>query len=288
MSYCVHCGVELAPSEEKCPLCKTPVLDPNQAWREPGERPYPERLEVVPPHIDRQYGAQLASLFLMIPMLAVLICDMVINLRMTWVHVCIGRGRVRLLLGAAPMSLDIERPYFYIAVDIASAALYLLLIAFLTGGDWYLALALPLTLIWGGAAMLSVYIGRRASMAPLDKASLVVLVGAAALAGLEVVIDLWVLKSVRLEWSLYALAPLAASARCSGSLNESQAQGEHHEETVPVTKSQGVESSPGAFRRERGSLPAIGGVIKCSPGIPQSLCKNVVYYCRNKSDRKNL
>ncbi len=65
MSYCVHCGVELAPSEEKCPLCKTPVMDPNQAWREPEERPYPERLEVVPPHIDRQYGAQLASTFLM-------------------------------------------------------------------------------------------------------------------------------------------------------------------------------------------------------------------------------
>jgi len=41
MSYCVHCGVELAPSEESCPLCKTPVLDPNQPWSEPEERPYP-------------------------------------------------------------------------------------------------------------------------------------------------------------------------------------------------------------------------------------------------------
>jgi hypothetical protein len=213
MSYCVHCGVDLAPSEEKCPLCKTPVLDPNQAWREQDERPYPERLEVVPPHIDRKYGAQLASIFLMIPMLAALICDMAINLRMTWSMYVLGAGACIYCWVLLPLSFNIERPYFYIAVDTVSSALYLLLIAFLTGGrPWYMALALPLMLIWGGAAMLSVYICRRTTMAALDKASLVVLIGAAALAGLEALIDLWILHSVRLEWSMYALVPLAASS----------------------------------------------------------------------------
>ncbi len=213
MSYCVHCGVELAPSEEKCPLCKTPVLDPNHAWREPDERPYPERLEVVPPHIDRQYGAQLASIFLVIPMLAVLVCDLAINLRVTWSMYVLGACALVYCWVLLPMSLDIKRPYVYIAVDTASSALYLMLIAFLTGGwDWYKALALPLTLLSGGGAMLSVYICRRLSMPPLDMASLVVLIGAAVLTGLEGLIDLWVLKSIRLEWSLYALVPLAASS----------------------------------------------------------------------------
>jgi len=149
----------------------------------------------------------------MIPMLAVLICDMAINLRMTWSMFVLGAGACIYCWVLLPMSLNIERPYFYIAVDIASSALYLLLIAFLTGGaSWYTALALPLTLIWGSAAMISVYICRRTWMAALDKASLVVLVGAAALTGLEALIDLWVLKAVRLEWSLYALVPLAASS----------------------------------------------------------------------------
>jgi hypothetical protein len=213
MSYCVHCGVELAPSEEKCPLCKTPVMDPNHAWREPDERPYPERLEVVPPHIDRQYGAQLASIFLMVPMLAVLISDLAINLRMTWSLYVLGAGACIYCWVLLPMSLNIERPYFYIAVDTASSALYLALVSFLTGGGgWYAYLALPLTGIWGGAAMLSVYICRRTKMGALDKASLVVLIGAAALAGLEALIDQWVLKSVKLEWALYALIPLAASS----------------------------------------------------------------------------
>ena len=30
MSYCVHCGVELAPSERDCPLCGTAVLNPRR------------------------------------------------------------------------------------------------------------------------------------------------------------------------------------------------------------------------------------------------------------------
>ncbi len=90
MSYCVHCGVELAPSEESCPLCKTPVLDPNQPWSEPEERPYPERLEVVPTKIDHRYGAKLASLFLLIPMAAVLFSDLILDQHMTWSAYVLG------------------------------------------------------------------------------------------------------------------------------------------------------------------------------------------------------
>ena len=30
MSYCVNCGVKLAKSEKKCPLCNTPVINPNK------------------------------------------------------------------------------------------------------------------------------------------------------------------------------------------------------------------------------------------------------------------
>ena len=29
MSYCVNCGVKLAKSEKKCPLCNTKVINPN-------------------------------------------------------------------------------------------------------------------------------------------------------------------------------------------------------------------------------------------------------------------
>ena len=30
MSYCVNCGVELDATHEACPLCNTPVINPNE------------------------------------------------------------------------------------------------------------------------------------------------------------------------------------------------------------------------------------------------------------------
>ncbi len=213
MSYCVHCGVELAPSEARCPLCKTPVVDPNGAWHPPEEKPYPEQLEVVPPRIDHRYGAALAALFLLIPASAVLASDLLINHRITWSAYVLG---AMLLVGVwvlLPFALDVRRPYLYLTVDTFSTALYLEMIAFLTGGaHWYLTLALPLTVLAGGALMLGVYACRRKRLAPLDRASAVVAVFAAALVALEALTDLWARGGVRLEWSLYALVPLIASA----------------------------------------------------------------------------
>ncbi len=212
MSYCVHCGVELAPSEDRCPLCKTPVINPNGVWREPEERPYPEQLEVVPPHIDRRYGAALASLFLLIPVSVVLASDLLINHRITWSAYVLGAIALVACWVLLPFYLDVQRPYLYLTVDTFSAALYLEMIAYLTGGAaWYLALALPLTILAGGALMLSVYVCRRKRFPPLDRSSIVVVVFAAALIALEALTDLWLHQAVRLEWSLYALVPLAAS-----------------------------------------------------------------------------
>ncbi|NLD58279.1 MAG: hypothetical protein GX647_01290 [Clostridiales bacterium] len=211
MSYCVHCGVELAPSEESCPLCKTPVLDPNQPWSEPEERPYPERLEVVPTKIDHRYGAKLASLFLLIPMAAVLFSDLILDQHMTWSAYVLGACGCAFCWVILPFWLNVERPYLYIALNTLSSALYLALVAWMSGGfAWFPALALPLTMLAGCSAMISVYVCRRSRMPALDKVSIVFLIAAAVLAGLESLIDLWIDGEVRLVWSLYALLPLAA------------------------------------------------------------------------------
>lgn len=210
MSYCVHCGVELAPSEKKCPLCLTPVVNPNG---EPGaaERPYPEHLETVNSHIDHRYGARLAALFLMIPLAAVLICDLAISRRISWSAYVLGAGACVCCWVILPFYLEIRKPYLYIAVDILSTAAYLALIAWsVRGMGWYTAIALPLTFLVGLSAMLCVFIGRRRKMPILHKFSDMVLVGAVALVGLEALIDRYALHKLALEWSLYALVSLAA------------------------------------------------------------------------------
>ena len=50
MSYCVNCGVELDPSLKSCPLCHTPVINPNELKKEETVYPYPTQkgqVEVV-------------------------------------------------------------------------------------------------------------------------------------------------------------------------------------------------------------------------------------------------
>ena len=45
MSYCVNCGVKLAASEEKCPLCNTVVINPNETGQDKKEGAYSPHFE---------------------------------------------------------------------------------------------------------------------------------------------------------------------------------------------------------------------------------------------------
>lgn len=50
MSYCVNCGVELEASLKNCPLCHTPVINPNELNKQMPPSPYPTdkgQVEVV-------------------------------------------------------------------------------------------------------------------------------------------------------------------------------------------------------------------------------------------------
>ena len=52
--YCVKCGVELADSEKKCPLCGTPVFHPDIP-RNLSEPPFPPDKRIRPEDVNR-YG----------------------------------------------------------------------------------------------------------------------------------------------------------------------------------------------------------------------------------------
>lgn len=59
MSYCVNCGVKLDPSLKRCPLCNTPVVNPNDlaAIQQPVP-PFPQekgQVEVAAARIWRSF-----------------------------------------------------------------------------------------------------------------------------------------------------------------------------------------------------------------------------------------
>ena len=64
MSYCVHCGVKLNLSEGKCPLCGTPVYDPNGA-HQPPDADQPDLIDMFPrKRINWPFASGLALLII--------------------------------------------------------------------------------------------------------------------------------------------------------------------------------------------------------------------------------
>ena len=74
MSYCVNCGVELAKSEKKCPLCGVEAVNPKEKGEPAGKPPYPKELKETP-HVNSHSLAVLLTLVFLLPMALTLTSD---------------------------------------------------------------------------------------------------------------------------------------------------------------------------------------------------------------------
>ena len=84
MSYCVNCGVELHEAERKCPLCGTPVVNPNHPFDENAVPAYPKNVDYVTLQKERKTTALLISVILAVPASICLVCNYIISEAFTW------------------------------------------------------------------------------------------------------------------------------------------------------------------------------------------------------------
>lgn len=140
--YCVKCGVKLADSEKKCPLCGTVVYNPTLEM--PNGRPtYPpeeRQIEKVSPS-----GALfIITMLFLIPMLLSIICNLEINGKLSWSLYAVGGIVLAYIIVALPMWFTKPNPVIFVPCDLVAIGAYVLLICLLTGGDWFLSFAFPL------------------------------------------------------------------------------------------------------------------------------------------------
>ena len=81
--YCVKCGVELADSEKKCPLCGTPVFHPDIP-RNLSEPPFPPDKRIRPEDVNRSGILFVLTIAALLPALLCLLCDWRINGTLVW------------------------------------------------------------------------------------------------------------------------------------------------------------------------------------------------------------
>lgn len=213
MSYCVQCGVQLAGDLKACPLCHTPVVNPNLKPEDQAlESMYPEQMEEVLQNVDKSYARQLSLIITFIPMLIVLLIDL-IDGGAIWSPYVMGALAMLWCFFAPPLVFKRQRPYVYIAADVLALCGFLLLVAVMTGGlGWYLSLVLPL-LVWSGLLTLGLLmLARRRQSKKLYRMALAVVMVMVFVVGIEIIIDLSARSWVHLGWSVYAGIPLLVIA----------------------------------------------------------------------------
>ena len=203
--YCVKCGVELADSEKKCPLCGTPVFHPDIP-RNLSEPPFPPDKRIRPEDVNRSGVLFVLTIAALLPALLCLLCDWRINGRITWSGFAVGGLVLLYILAALPMWFKRPDPVIFVPVDFAAIALFLLYVNYATGGHWYLSFALPVT---GAAALL--VCAMVTLLKYLPGAALYICGGALILSGgLAVLVEFLLNLTFGLHdtflWSIYPLA----------------------------------------------------------------------------------
>lgn len=147
--YCIKCGVKLADTEKKCPLCETVVYHPDLE-RPAAEPLYPENR--IPPNTSGRKALCGAVIFLfMIPLIACFLADLFFGSGLNWVGYVAGALAVLYVTVALPAWFEHPNPVIFLPCDFVAVGLYLLYICLVTGGNWFLNFALPIT---AGAAVI--------------------------------------------------------------------------------------------------------------------------------------
>ena len=141
--YCIKCGVKLADSEKKCPLCGTvpyhPEIAPNS-----GKPTY--KAGIKPKQAMNKYAVMvLISVFYAIAMILLVLCDVMVTKSISWSFYAAGGLLLSYIFLILPLWFKKPNPVVFVPVDFFTAALYLFGVNHFTEGNWFLSFAFPVT-----------------------------------------------------------------------------------------------------------------------------------------------
>lgn len=141
--YCIKCGVKLAVSEKKCPLCNTVVCHPDFEQR--AEQPlYPSNRMPKSKSGSKALNGAVIILFL-IPLLVCFFADLSLDGKVQWFGYVAGALTVSYVAFALPLWFKKPNPVIFVPCNFVGVAVYLLYINLSTNGNWFISFALPLT-----------------------------------------------------------------------------------------------------------------------------------------------
>lgn len=205
MSYCVNCGVELDASAKACPLCNTPVFNPNEMQKMASIAPFPK--EKAP--VEEVRRADFGWLVSMVTLATAVTCGLLnwlVFRQNLWSLAVIG-ACVLIWVILFPLVIYHKwTPYIYILFDGATMVLYLYLIARMVGKyDWFDGLGIPIVLSTTAILELLTLAGRKLPKGILTGGLYFFTALAMLCVSIEVIVDDYLEGPISLGWSAVVL-----------------------------------------------------------------------------------
>ena len=138
--YCVKCGVRLRDGVESCPLCNTPVWNPDNLIKEekyPDHYPGPQKESNLP------FAVTMTVICVLSILIHLIVCFHLYG-TLNWGVYSISGVLLFYIIAVLPCWFRRPRAEVFVPIDHFAVALFVLLICVKTGGRWFLSFAFPI------------------------------------------------------------------------------------------------------------------------------------------------
>lgn len=207
MSYCVNCGVKLDEALNKCPLCNTPVINPNDLKKMGAISPFPtERGETE--KVKSKDVIILTTVFLTTTALCCLLLNLLVFSKTLWSIPIIGLCAFIWVVVIPCIAFKDWPIYIFMLFDGFAMAGYLYMLSFLTSNKaWLTRLALPITALATVLILTFTLLMRKISSSILALALYIYILIPILCIGIELLICHYYGNPLHITWSAIVLVP---------------------------------------------------------------------------------
>lgn len=201
MSYCVNCGVELDASHKSCPLCNTPVVNPNLLLHSDVTPPFPREKGQVE-LVKRKDAALLLSVVLLSTAITCGLLNFFVYKANLWSLSIIGACGV-LWVFMIPLVIYTKlSAYTSLLLDGVIVCAYLYMLTWLTStNEWFLSIAVPITVLVTALAEVMTFLLRKFRFSFLVAATVSFVEIAVLCVGIELMLNHFLHHKFYLSWS---------------------------------------------------------------------------------------
>ncbi|MBN1247910.1 MAG: hypothetical protein JXC32_09650 [Anaerolineae bacterium] len=216
MPYCVRCGVELSANAKRCPLCNTEViLPPDLQASAPPTLP-PQQRDIVAGAFDRNLWIQVVSALMAIPALLSVVINAAFGEGLTWSLYVVATLGAAWIWCVSPFLYRRNIVPLWIAIDeVALLGLLYVVDALPPETNWFVPLAVPITLCLAILTLIIVTLARRRVLRELHIVAAALVALSVLCLVVEAAVDRYLTGEIKLQWSLLVVAtgaPLAVVA----------------------------------------------------------------------------